>query len=117
MTAAVMSGSVVGEFATQMVIATPEALAGVGVLHDLFVSDDVLVNRYVIRKGTEVRKHMHDYSHLSAVLKGKVLVAMDGGDAREYSAGDIVLIPAGVSHSVLALEDSIWACIHSAKVS
>lgn len=90
----------------------------VGVTH--FWGDHQYAKRIELQAGQMVGKHMHTYTHLSIVAKGRVLVRTDGGDGsrklktqQEYKAGDCVKITANTLHHITALEDSIWFCTHA----
>jgi quercetin dioxygenase-like cupin family protein len=61
--------------------------------------------------GYEIISHAHPYDHLSILASGAV----------EWKSGDIcrvltgpcaVTVTAGVNHSLFALTDTVWFCIH-----
>lgn len=57
-------------------------------------------------------KHSHDYDHLSILSSGKVMVDIDGESA-EYTAPACITIKANQKHRIVAIEDSVWFCIHA----
>lgn len=73
--------------------------------------DGVYAKETHILRGTELAQHVHPYDHLSALLKGAVIVV--AGDEPEYHEAPCILtIKAGIMHTVIALSDVVWACIH-----
>tara|TARA_R110000868_G_C10423677_1_gene723604 strand:+ start:44 stop:397 length:354 start_codon:yes stop_codon:yes gene_type:complete len=77
-------------------------------------SDGLYAKRMVIPKGFEAGQHAHNYSHLSILAKGKVVVLTDDSQT-EYEAPACIEIKAGVHHVVHALEDSEWFCVHATE--
>lgn len=64
-------------------------------------------------KDSYIRQHKHEYSHLSILASGKVLVKKNDEDAEELVAPVCINIEARKNHSILALEDCVWFCIHA----
>ena len=56
-------------------------------------------------------QHSHEYSHLSILAKGSVILKTDDYNIK-YSAPMCIEIKKGVHHQIIALEDVIWYCIH-----
>jgi quercetin dioxygenase-like cupin family protein len=81
-----------------------------GIVHHF--SDGLYSKEIHIPKGCEVVGHAHEYSHLSILAKGRVIVATDEYNA-EYTAPACIEIKAGVHHVIGALEDVTWFCIHA----
>jgi quercetin dioxygenase-like cupin family protein len=75
-------------------------------------SDGLYAKRMVIPKGFDAGQHAHKYSHLSILAKGHVLVKTDNAQD-EYFAPACIEIKAGINHTIQALEDSEWFCIHA----
>ena len=65
-----------------------------------------------IPKGFMAGQHIHNYSHLSILAKGVVIVRTDDGE-KSYSAPACIEIKSGLHHSIEALEDCVWFCIHA----
>ena len=61
-----------------------------------------------------IGQHEHKYSHLSILGSGKVIVRTDE-TTKEYSAPTCLEIKSGLHHSIEALEDSVWYCIHATE--
>jgi quercetin dioxygenase-like cupin family protein len=75
-------------------------------------SDGLYAKRMVIPKGFEAGQHAHKYSHLSILAKGHVIVKTDHTQ-KEYRAPACIEIKSHVNHTIEALEDSEWFCIHA----
>jgi quercetin dioxygenase-like cupin family protein len=78
---------------------------------EFFFADQVAAKRHVLNTGDIVGKHTHDYSHLSIVGYGSVRVTTPKS-SRVYDAGDCIVVDAGIEHTITALEDAVWFCIH-----
>lgn len=75
-------------------------------------SDGLYAKEIFIPKGCFILQHKHEYSHLSILAKGKVLVGVND-DVEEYTAPACINIVAHAKHGIQALEDSVWYCIHA----
>lgn len=62
-------------------------------------------------KGWSAETHKHKFSHMSILAKGEADVTVDGETTR-YKAPVVVNIGAGKTHSIVAIVDSTWFCIH-----
>ncbi|SFB34874.1 Cupin domain-containing protein [Cohnella sp. OV330] len=58
------------------------------------------------KKGGIGPEHAHPHEQLGYVVSGKIRMVLDGAEI-VASAGEQVVVPGGVSHSVEALEDSL----------
>jgi quercetin dioxygenase-like cupin family protein len=56
--------------------------------------------------------HAHNFDHGSILIKGMAIVTCDGIE-RVYEPGDVIEIKSGVKHSIKALDDVIWLCVHA----
>jgi quercetin dioxygenase-like cupin family protein len=79
---------------------------------ELFLADNLLAKRFVLSKGDKIGKHIHTYSHLSVLGYGSVRVDTLKG-SRAYDSGDCIVIEKETEHTITALEDSVWFCIHT----
>ena len=77
-----------------------------------YFSDGLYAKRMVIPKGFEAGQHAHKYSHLSILAKGHVIVKTDNTQ-KEYHAPACIKIKSSVNHTIEAIEDSEWFCIHA----
>ena len=55
--------------------------------------------------------HKHVFDHDSVLLRGRVLVEVDGVTT-EHEGPDCIRIGAGQVHTITALTDAEWYCIH-----
>lgn len=77
-----------------------------------FFTDGVYARKMLIPAGTRVPTHRHVYNHLSILAQGRVRVAV-GPVAKEYVAPAMIEIEKNVSHTISAVEDSVWFCVHA----
>jgi len=75
-------------------------------------SDGLYAKETFIPKDMILKQHKHNYSHLSILAKGSVVVNKEG-DLTVYKAPCCIDIEKEISHGVLALEDCVWYCIHA----
>ncbi|RXZ67705.1 cupin domain-containing protein [Agromyces albus] len=59
--------------------------------------------RFAFRVGDRFDRHHHEGDEVWFVAGGRARMLLEG-DAREVGAGDIVLVPAGTSHDILAVD-------------
>lgn len=81
-----------------------------GIVHHF--SDGLYSKEIHIPKNYQVGSHSHNYSHLSVLAKGKVIVKTDDSE-QEFIAPACIEIKAGIHHMIVALEDTTWFCIHA----
>lgn len=75
-------------------------------------SDGLYAKQMYMPKGFIVGTHAHNYSHLSILAKGRVILRTDA-DSQEYAAPACIEIKAGVHHQIESLEDCVWFCVHA----
>lgn len=75
-------------------------------------SDGLYAKQMALPKGTLACQHKHEYDHLSILAQGKVRVLFDNDAFEEFTAPSCINIKQGVNHTIMALEDSTWFCIH-----
>ncbi len=76
-----------------------------------FFSDGVYAKQLNLNAFHIAQTHIHKYSHLSILAKGRVVVNVEGNE-KEYIAPTCIEIKAGLEHSIEALEDSTFFCVH-----
>lgn len=86
------------------------ALHGVDVVHHF--GGGVYAKETIIPAGVLLQQHVHPHAHLSVLAKGRATVSA-GGTSREYVGPLCMTIPAGVEHSVTAITDVVWFCVHA----
>lgn len=79
-------------------------------------SDGLYAKQMHIPKGFMAGTHAHKYSHLSILSKGKVIVRTDTSE-QTYTAPACIEIKKDINHSIEALEDAAWFCIHATDVT
>lgn len=82
-------------------------------LKKTFINADTAINCMRIPAGHSIGKHIHPYSHFSALVSGKVSVKVGGKDPQTLEGFSVIEIEENTSHVITALEDSVWMCIHS----
>jgi quercetin dioxygenase-like cupin family protein len=81
-----------------------------GIIHNF--SDGLYAKQMHVPAGYVVGTHTHKYSHLSILAKGKVIVRTDASE-KLVEAPACLEIEKGIHHSIEALEDAVWFCIHA----
>jgi quercetin dioxygenase-like cupin family protein len=85
-------------------------IAGVRVVHHF--GGGAYAKETIIPAGVTLVQHSHPHDHLSILAFGRVIVRqMESQEV--FRAPKCITIKAGVSHSVEAIDDSVWYCIHA----
>lgn len=74
----------------------------------------VYAKEMLVPAGMVVVQHMHNHDHLSVLVRGSVVMSVDGVEV-SYDAPAILRIQAGKHHGVRALTDVLWLCIHATE--
>lgn len=85
-----------------------------GTLHHF--SDGLYAKEMRIPAGYVAGTHAHQYSHLSILASGRAIVRTDE-QSKEYRAPACLEIKSSVHHTIEALEDCVWFCIHATDES
>jgi quercetin dioxygenase-like cupin family protein len=93
--------------------ATDDVLAAEGVRIEHHFSGREYAKQTDMLAGTELRQHSHPHDHLSILAKGRVVVSVEGAQDKVVQAPHCLRIAAGMPHSVRALDDATWFCIHA----
>lgn len=83
---------------------------GVDVIHHY--GNDIYAKETFIDEGLLLKKHTHPFDHLSILAHGQVKVTVEGVETIKC-APCCILIEANKEHSVEALTEVVWYCIHS----
>ena len=75
-------------------------------------SEGLYAKQMVFPKDAIITQHKHTYDHLSILAKGKVKVLFDNDKVETYTAPACINVVKDENHAILALEDSVWFCIH-----
>ena len=76
-------------------------------------SDGLVSMEMHIPAGISVGKHVHNYSHLSVLAKGKVIVVVGDAEGVVVDAPHCLTVTANIPHEIHALTDAVWYCIHA----
>lgn len=75
-------------------------------------TDGLITKEMRIPAGFAVGKEIHDYSHQSFLVEG--IVKLHRGDEIEVlTAPTVINIAARIEHSVEAMTNVIWYCVHN----
>jgi quercetin dioxygenase-like cupin family protein len=66
-----------------------------------------------IPAGSRLITHAHKYDHLSILASGSVLWTAGDAAPAAMRGPCVVQVPAGVTHSLYAITDAVWFCIHA----
>lgn len=86
------------------------ALHGIGITHHF--CDHQYAKEARMAAGKYLVQHEHKDDHFSFLGAGHVIVFADGVPT-QYKAPALIVIKAGVQHSVTAITDALWYCVHS----
>lgn len=70
----------------------------------LSYSENLMICEITLEKGSVIASHAHPHEQITYVISGKCRYTV-GEETKEVGAGDSVLIPGNVSHSIVILED------------
>ncbi len=73
---------------------------------------DTYFKKMCLAAGDIALTHSHHYDHGSVLVKGMAIVTCDGIE-QVYEPGDVIEIKKNMKHSIKALDDVVWLCIHS----
>ncbi len=79
-------------------------------------SAGVYVREATLLEGQEVETHEHVYDHFGILGRGSVIVDLDGEMAVRHGPC-VIEIKAGKKHSIRALTDIVWFCVHATDVA
>jgi quercetin dioxygenase-like cupin family protein len=77
-----------------------------------YFADGMYAKEMRIPAGHFVKKHLHDFTHLSVLAAGTVILKMNG-KAKLMKAPACITVPAGMEHVIDAVTDAVWFCIHA----
>lgn len=65
-------------------------------------------------KGWQAESHKHKFDHMSILASGHVIVMVDE-EKEEYIAPCVLNVQAGKIHSIYAIEEAVWFCVHATE--
>lgn len=66
----------------------------------------LMVTQFLISRGTELPRHSHPHEQISYILSGELEMRV-GGQSYHLQPGESLLLPGGMAHSALALQDVV----------
>lgn len=72
----------------------------------LAYGERLMVTQFLISKGTELPAHSHPHEQISYIVSGELEMRV-GGQRYRLQPGDSILLPGGMEHSALALQDVV----------
>jgi quercetin dioxygenase-like cupin family protein len=79
-----------------------------------YFAGGVYAKQMTIAKDCKIPTHKHVYDHLSILAKGRVQVTVSR-ETVEYVAPAAIEIKRDLVHTLTAMEDSVWYCIHATE--
>jgi quercetin dioxygenase-like cupin family protein len=85
-----------------------EPLKG-GISRRLVTGERMMIAHVYFKKGDDVPRHSHDNEQITYVLEGALQFWLGEQGERELTvrAGEVLVIPSGLPHRALALEDTL----------
>lgn len=77
-------------------------------------NDDVMMCEISFEKGAKGNPHSHPHTQVTYIAEGKFAFTV-GGETKEVSKGDCVLMPPGVEHGTVCLEAGKLVDVFSPK--
>ncbi len=84
---------------------------GVDLVHHF--ASGVYAKETRIPAGVVMTQHVHPFDHLSILASGTVAVTVDDASMGAITGPACINILAGKVHSVTAITDAVWFCIHA----
>ncbi len=87
---------------------TAEPLKG-GITRKLITGDRMMIAHVFLKKGDDVPRHEHENEQLTYLLSGAMhfWFGLEGQQEIIVRAGEVIVIPSGLPHRALALEDTL----------
>jgi quercetin dioxygenase-like cupin family protein len=87
----------------------PEEKLKGGLTRKLITSERMMIAHVYFDKGDDVPRHAHENEQITYILEGALKFALGANGEREVivRAGEVLVIPSGLPHSALALEDTL----------
>jgi quercetin dioxygenase-like cupin family protein len=79
---------------------------------DLQIVDNVFVKSTIVKEGTYLKQHRHEFDHMTVIAHGSVRMWVNDIWSGDFKAPDMILVVADKSHSFVALTDATIMCVH-----
>ncbi|HVC00804.1 MAG TPA: cupin domain-containing protein [Steroidobacteraceae bacterium] len=85
-----------------------EALKGT-ISRRLITGERMMIAHVYLKKGDDVPQHSHENEQLTYILEGalRFWLGAEGTRQLDVRAGEVLVIPSGLAHRALALEDTL----------
>jgi quercetin dioxygenase-like cupin family protein len=77
------------------------------IARQLITGDKTMIAHVHLKEGAVVPRHEHDNEQLTYILEGALEFSFDEGEPIVVRAGEVLVIPSGLPHAALALEDTL----------
>lgn len=77
-------------------------------------SSGVYARQMFLPAGHVAQSHRHHFEHLSILAQGEIVLTVNG-DTTTYQAPACITIAAHAVHSITAVTDTHWFCIHATQ--
>jgi quercetin dioxygenase-like cupin family protein len=77
------------------------------IARQLITGDRTMIAHVHLKEGAVVPRHEHDNEQLTYILSGALEFTFDDAEPIVVRAGEVLVIPSGVPHAALALEDTL----------
>lgn len=84
--------------------------------HHFLPNGEIYAKEIELLAGEYVVKHTHDYDHFGVLTRGHVVLLVAGEPGRTVLPGPPTVVQAGKEHTIRALIDSTWLCIHHTNI-
>ena len=70
----------------------------------------------ILKKGEFFQGHKHHFDHVTLLVKGKILVEVDGYGPKKFEAPTFIIVKKDKMHKITALEDDvIYYCVFALR--
>ena len=77
-----------------------------GIIRAYLTGERVTVARFTLAAGSIVPNHKHDQEQITTVIRGALRFTIGPSEGTIVRAGEVIPIPPGAEHGVVAIEDS-----------
>jgi len=75
----------------------------------------VYAKRMILKAGSSINSHKHNFDHMSILASGVVMVTVDK-QIKSYAAPALIQIKAEKAHKIAAITECHWYCIHATDI-
>lgn len=82
-------------------------------LVEFHCADGIYIRQAEVPAGAVVPQHSHAWAHSTCVAVGEFMAWKEGHYLGRFKAPAVIFIEAGVKHTFLALERTVFYCMHN----